>query len=108
MTVQVRRDSEVYSADGGWYQARWHFSFDQYRDPEQMGVGPLRVFNDDRLQPGAVWPMHPHRDIDSCTYVAEGQFAHDDSLGNDGRLDAGGAGDALLSCGRDALRAQRL
>ncbi|MDP8977638.1 MAG: pirin family protein [Actinomycetota bacterium] len=91
MTVQVRRDSEIYAADGGWFQARWHFSFDRYRDPEQMGVGPLRVFNDDRLQPGAVWPMHPHRDIESCTYVAEGRFAHDDSLGNDGQLESGAA-----------------
>jgi quercetin 2,3-dioxygenase len=91
MTVQVRRDSEIHSADGGWFQARWHFSFDHYRDPEQMGVGPLRVFNDDRLRPGAVWPLHPHRDIESCTYVVEGTFAHDDSLGNDGRLDPGAA-----------------
>jgi redox-sensitive bicupin YhaK (pirin superfamily) len=39
-----------------------------------MGVGALRVFNDDRLQPGAVWPLHPHRDIESCTYVVEGLF----------------------------------
>lgn len=91
MTVQVRRDNEIHSADGGWFQARWHFSFDHYRDPEQMGVGPLRVFNDDRLRPGAVWPLHPHRDIESCTYVVEGTFAHDDSLGNDGRLDPGAA-----------------
>jgi redox-sensitive bicupin YhaK (pirin superfamily) len=91
MTVRVRRDSEIYSADGGWFQARWHFSFDRYRDPQQMGVGPLRVFNDDRLQPGAVWPLHPHQDIESCTYVVEGLFAHDDSLGNDGQLHPGGA-----------------
>lgn len=91
MAMQVRRDSEIYAADGGWFHARWHFSFDRYRDPQQMGVGPLRVFNDDRLEPGAVWPLHPHRDIESCTYVAEGQFVHDDSLGNDGRLDAGAA-----------------
>ena len=91
MAVEVRRDSEIHSAEGGWFHARWHFSFDQYRDPRQMGVGPLRVFNDDRLEPGAVWPMHPHRDIESCTYVAEGHFAHDDSLGNGGRLDAGAA-----------------
>ncbi len=91
MTVHVRRDSEIFSADGGWFQARWHFSFDRYRDPEQMGIGPLRVFNDDRLQPGAVWPLHPHRDIESCTYVAEGHFAHDDFLGNGGQLDAGAA-----------------
>ena len=91
MTVQVRRDKEIYAADGGWFQARWHFTFDQYYDPQQMGVGALRVFNDDRLQPGAVWPMHPHQDIESCTYVAEGLFAHEDSLGNDGLLEAGAA-----------------
>ena len=91
MTVQVRRDKEIYATDGGWFQARWHFTFDQYYDPQQMGVGALRVFNDDRLQPGAVWPMHPHQDIESCTYVAEGLFAHEDSLGNDGLLEAGAA-----------------
>jgi quercetin 2,3-dioxygenase len=91
MSIQVRRDSEIFTADGGWFHARWHFSFDRYRDPEQMGLGALRVFNDDRLQPGAVWPMHPHRDIESCTYVVEGLFSHADSLGNDGVLEPGGA-----------------
>src|SRR5690606_20696012 len=68
-----------------------HFSFDQYHDPEHMGVGPLRVFNDDRIVAGAEWPMHPHRDIESLTYVVEGAFEHADSLGNNGRLRAGGA-----------------
>jgi hypothetical protein len=91
MAVQVRPDNEIFSAEGGWFHARWHFSFDHYHDVEQMGVGPLRVFNDDRLEPGAVWPLHPHRDIESCTYVAEGHFAHQDSLGNGGRLHAGAA-----------------
>jgi redox-sensitive bicupin YhaK (pirin superfamily) len=49
----VRRDREIYRTDGGWFSARWHFSFDQYHDPQNMGWGPLRVFNDDRLVPGA-------------------------------------------------------
>jgi quercetin 2,3-dioxygenase len=91
MTVEIRRDKEIYATDGGWFQARWHFSFDHYRDPANMGVGALRVFNDDRLVPGAVWPLHPHQDIESCTYVVEGLFAHEDSLGNDGRLEPGAA-----------------
>lgn len=91
MSVQVRRDAEIYAAEGGWFHARWHFSFDHYHDPEQMGVGALRVFNDDRLEPGAVWPMHPHRDIESCTYVVEGRFSHADSLGNGGLLEPGAA-----------------
>lgn len=91
MPIEIRRDAEIHAADGGWFQARWHFSFDRYRDARQMGLGALRVFNDDRLQPGAVWPLHPHQDIESCTYVVEGRFGHDDSLGNDGLLEAGAA-----------------
>jgi len=106
MTVQVRRDDEIYAAEGGWFQARWHFSFDQYRDPRQMGLGALRVFNDDRLQPGAVWPMHPHQDIESCTYVVEGLFAHEDSLGNDGVLEAGAA-QVMRFSSRGALHSER-
>ena len=67
------RDADIYSAEGGWFQARWHFSFDSYRDPMQRGVGPLRVFNDDRLVAGADWPMHPHADVEGLTYVVEGR-----------------------------------
>jgi len=106
MTVEIRRDKEIYATDGGWFQARWHFSFDRYHDPVQMGVGALRVFNDDRLRPGAVWPLHPHRDIESCTYVVEGLFAHDDSLGNDGQLEPGGA-QVMRFSSRGALHSER-
>ncbi len=56
-----------------------------------MGVGALRVFNDDRIVAGADWPMHPHRDIESLTYVVDGHFLHADSLGNNGQLEAGAA-----------------
>jgi quercetin 2,3-dioxygenase len=106
MIVEIRRDKEIYAADGGWFHARWHFSFDRYHDPAQMGVGALRVFNDDRLEPGAVWPLHPHRDIESCTYVVQGLFAHDDSLGNDGRLEPGAA-QVMRFSGRGALHSER-
>jgi redox-sensitive bicupin YhaK (pirin superfamily) len=64
------------------------------------------VFNDDRLLPGAVWPMHPHADIESCTYVVEGLFAHEDSLGNDGRLEPGAAQVMRFSSG-GALHSER-
>jgi quercetin 2,3-dioxygenase len=90
-TVTVREAESIWHESGGWFDARWHFSFDRYRDPEQMGVGALRVFNDDRIVAGAEWPLHPHRDIESLTYVVEGHFLHADSLGNDGRLQPGAA-----------------
>jgi redox-sensitive bicupin YhaK (pirin superfamily) len=84
--LEIRRDAEIHEEEGGWFRARWHFSFDHYRDPQQMGIGPLRVFNDDRLVPGADWPMHPHADVEGLTYVLEGTFEHADSLGNGGTL----------------------
>lgn len=87
----LRKDKEIYAASGDWFRARWHFSFEQYQDEDQMGVGALRVFNDDRIISGAAWPMHPHRDIESLTYVVDGRFEHADSLGNNGRLEPGAA-----------------
>ena len=103
--LQVRRDREIHREDGGWFQARWHFSFDRYRDPEQMGVGPLRVFNHDRLSPGAIWPMHPHADIEGITYVWNGVFKHADSLGNNGILQPGGV--QLMTLGSGALHSEQ-
>ena len=99
MTLQVRTDDQIHREEGGWFHARWHFSFDQYRDPEQMGFGPMRVFNDDRLEPGAVWPLHPHQDIEGVTYVVEGTFEHADSLGNGGQLPPGSIQRATLGSG---------
>ncbi len=101
----VRRDAEIYAAEGGWFQARWHFSFDQYYDPENMGVGTLRVFNHDTLVPGAIWPMHPHRDVEGITYVVAGEFEHADSLGNGGVLEPGGV--QRMTLGSGALHSER-
>jgi quercetin 2,3-dioxygenase len=89
--ITIREADTIWHEQGGWFDARWHFSFDRYRDSNQMGVGALRVFNDDRIVPGAEWPLHPHRDIESLTYVVEGHFLHADSLGNNGQLEAGAA-----------------
>lgn len=97
--LTIRRDAEIYSTDDGWFNARWHFSFDQYYDPENMGIGTLRVFNHDTLVPGAIWPMHPHRDIEGITYVPAGHFEHKDSLGNGGVLDAGAVQRMTLGSG---------
>lgn len=91
MSIEIRRAADIFRASGGWYEAGWHFSFSYYRDDERMGLGPLPVVNDDVLVPGGVWPMHPHADVESLTYVIEGRFGHADSLGNGGELGPGGA-----------------
>ena len=97
--IEVRRKEDIYHKEGGWFSASWHFSFDEYFDPNNANFGTLRVFNDDRLTPGAVWPMHPHRDIEGLTYVVEGTFEHRDSLGNGGILPAGSVQRMTLGSG---------
>jgi redox-sensitive bicupin YhaK (pirin superfamily) len=98
--ITVRRDRDIFDTSGGWFRARWHFSFDTYRDPENDSFGAMRVFNDDRLIPGAVWPMHPHRDVEGLTYVVEGSFGHQDSVGGPfGPLPAGSVQRMTLGSG---------
>jgi quercetin 2,3-dioxygenase len=100
MTIRIRRDREISDVDGEWFRARWHFSFDTYYDPEYMSFGTMRVFNDDRLIPGAIWPLHPHRDIEGLTYVVEGTFRHEDNVGGaPGPLPAGAVQRMTLGSG---------
>ena len=100
MTIKVRRDKEISDVEGGWFRARWHFSFDTYYDPEYTSFGTMRVFNDDRLIPGAIWPLHPHRDIEGLTYVVEGSFRHEDNVGGaPGPLPAGSVQRMTLGSG---------
>jgi hypothetical protein len=91
--IVIRRPETIYQAHGaiqrGTFTGRWHFSFDQYRDPEHTQFGALRVFNDDTLSPGAVWPLHPHRGIEVVTYCAGGEFRHADEHGKGGILRKG-------------------
>jgi len=59
------------------------------------------VFNHDQLAPGAVWPMHPHADVEGITYVWKGTFRHADSLGNGGILRPGGVQVMTLGWGAE-------
>jgi redox-sensitive bicupin YhaK (pirin superfamily) len=106
VTISIRRDDEISDVDGDWFRARWHFSFDTYHDPDYMGFGTMRVFNDDRLVPGAIWPMHPHRDIEGLTYVVEGTFRHQDDVGGaPGPLPAGSV--QRMTLGRGAWHSEQ-
>ncbi len=80
--LAIRRAGERGTARFGWLDSRHTFSFGHYHDPQFMGHGPLRVINEDRVQPGRGFDTHAHRDMEIISYVLDGGLEHRDSMGN--------------------------
>ncbi|MGF1549677.1 MAG: pirin family protein [Sphingomonadaceae bacterium] len=87
--IDIRPFASLDHENHGWLNARHHFSFANYHDPARMGWGAIRVWNDDEIAPRSGFPPHPHRDMEIMTYVRLGAITHRDSLGNEGRTEAG-------------------
>ena len=87
--IKIVKSGEHYHSEIDWLSSYWHFSFDHYQDPQKMNFGPLRVFNDDVIQPGTGFGFHPHRDMEIVTYVIDGELEHKDNQGNTGVIQPG-------------------
>ena len=102
--IDIRPFESLGHADHGWLNARHHFSFADYHDPDRMGWGAIRVWNDDEIADRSGFPPHPHSDMEIITYVRQGAITHQDSLGNQGRT---GAGDVqVMSAGTGVRHAE--
>jgi redox-sensitive bicupin YhaK (pirin superfamily) len=87
--IERRPFDSLGGANHGWLDAKHHFSFAEYRDPKRTHWGALRVWNDDEIAPNTGFPPHPHANMEIITYVRKGAITHKDSLGNEGRTEAG-------------------
>ncbi|MEJ5976733.1 pirin family protein [Novosphingobium sp. PS1R-30] len=87
--IELRPFASLGAANHGWLDAHHHFSFGGYHEPARTNWGRLRVWNDDTIAPKSGFPPHPHSDMEIITYVRKGAITHKDSLGNEGRTEAG-------------------
>ena len=80
----VRHRNDRGTTEMDWLKSRHSFSFSHYYDPENMGFGPLRVINEDWVEPGTGFDTHGHKNMEIITYVLEGALSHKDNTGKEG------------------------
>jgi quercetin 2,3-dioxygenase len=76
-------------ANHGWLYSRHTFSFAEYRDPERVRFGLLRVINDDVVQSGMGFGTHPHQNMEIISIPLTGELRHQDNMGNIQHIKAG-------------------
>jgi len=103
--IRIIPSKDRYHADFGWLATNWHFSFGDYYDPQNERWSKLRVFNDDVIQGGGAFGMHPHKNMEIITYVLDGQLEHQDSVGNRGLIHPGEV--QVMSAGKGIYHAER-
>jgi len=89
MSNVIHRASQRGVAEHTWLHSRFSFSFAEYYNPKRMGFGVLRVINDDIIEAGQGFPMHPHKDMEIISVITKGSLVHHDSQGNHGVINEG-------------------
>ena len=80
MTTKVFESNSRGKTDYGWLKANFSFSLENYFNPEWVQFGMLRVLNDDTIDGGTGFGMHPHANMEIITIPLEGGLNHKDSM----------------------------
>lgn len=80
--INIIDSSKRHIHKSDWLKAVWLFSFSDYYDENNISHGNLRVFNDDIVQPGEGFPLHPHKEMEIITLIIDGELTHEDNMGN--------------------------
>jgi hypothetical protein len=102
--IEKRSFESLGKFSNDWLDAKYHFSFANYHDPNRVHWGALRVWNDDKIDPKSGFAPHSHADMEIITYVREGAITHEDSMGNRGRTEAGDV--QVMSAGSGVTHAE--
>lgn len=87
--ITIRYAEDRGSVNLGWLDSKHTFSFGHFVDPMYMNFGPLRVINEDRIQPGGGFPTHGHENMEIISYIIDGALEHKDSIGTGSVIRAG-------------------
>lgn len=87
--IKLNKYNKMGKSELGWLSSKFHFSFAEYFNPENMSFGALRVLNDDLIKPHTGFETHPHRDMEIVSYVIDGKLTHKDSMGNTNTIGRG-------------------
>jgi quercetin 2,3-dioxygenase len=87
--IERKPFDELPTEEAGGRIARRHFSIDGIDGGERSRLGCMCVWTDEEISPDTGLPLQVHANLEIVIYVREGTLTHTDSLGNEGRVDAG-------------------
>jgi quercetin 2,3-dioxygenase len=102
--LNLLKKENMGSSNLGWLESRFHFSFAEYRNPNNINFGVLRVLNDDIIHPQSGFDTHPHQDMEIISYIVQGEITHKDSMNNEENLKRGEV--QYLSAGTGILHSE--